>query len=184
MRFGVVIFLISNWYKMPLRDRQPERGHFQGNHPVQRAIHPPMACFNPWRCPATSYSHWWRGVDQHSAGNNQQPDQLDVKDMQYVLLWEANASHTRYWLIFPITDMLMPCGRSRHIYKELQADLQGRMIQSWPGSSQICEKGTWRLPSSQIVRVCVKPSWGLRQHENHLSQIKGPKFQHTIVTII
>ncbi len=30
--------------------------------------------------PATSHSHW-RGVDQHSTGHNQQPDQLYVKEM-------------------------------------------------------------------------------------------------------
>ncbi len=32
--------------------------------------------------PATSHSHW-RGVDQHSTGHNQQPDQLYVKEMFY-----------------------------------------------------------------------------------------------------
>ncbi len=46
------------------------------------------ACSSSWQYPATSHSHW-RGVDQHSSGHNQQPDQL-----------YANGGHTRYWLVF------------------------------------------------------------------------------------
>ncbi len=38
------------------------------------------ACSSSWQYPATSHSHW-RGVDQHSTGHNQQPDQLYVKEM-------------------------------------------------------------------------------------------------------
>ncbi len=38
------------------------------------------ACSSSCQYPATSHSHW-RGVDQHSTGHNQQPDQLDVKEM-------------------------------------------------------------------------------------------------------
>ncbi len=50
------------------------------------------ACTSSWQYPATSHSHW-RGVDQHSTGHNQQPDQL-----------YANSGHTRYWLVFgPLT---------------------------------------------------------------------------------
>ncbi len=44
----------------------------------------------------TSHSHW-RGVDQHSTGHNQQPDQICEGD---VALREANGGHTRYWLVF------------------------------------------------------------------------------------
>ena len=42
----------------------------------------PEACCCASSCeyPATSHSHW-RGVDQHSVGHNQQPDQLYVKEM-------------------------------------------------------------------------------------------------------
>ncbi len=38
------------------------------------------ACFSSCQYPATSHSHW-RGVEQHSTGHNQQPDQLYVKEM-------------------------------------------------------------------------------------------------------
>ncbi len=38
------------------------------------------ACSNSCQYPATSHSHW-RGVDQHSTGHNQQPDQLYAKEM-------------------------------------------------------------------------------------------------------
>ncbi len=48
------------------------------------------ACSSSCQYPATSHSHW-RGVDQHSTGHNQQPDQLYAKEM-------ANGGHTRYWL--------------------------------------------------------------------------------------
>ncbi len=36
------------------------------------------ACSSSCQYPATSHSHW-RGVDQHSTGHNQQPDQLYAK---------------------------------------------------------------------------------------------------------
>ncbi len=38
------------------------------------------ACSSFCQYPATSHSHW-RGVDQHSTGHNQQPDQLYAKEM-------------------------------------------------------------------------------------------------------
>ncbi len=38
------------------------------------------ACSSSCQYPATSHSHW-RGVDQHSTGHNQQPDQLYAKEM-------------------------------------------------------------------------------------------------------
>ena len=38
------------------------------------------ACSSSSQYPATSCSHW-KGVDQHSTGHNQQPDQLYVKEM-------------------------------------------------------------------------------------------------------
>ncbi len=38
------------------------------------------ACSSSWQYPATSHSHS-RGVDQHSTGHNQQPDQLYAKEM-------------------------------------------------------------------------------------------------------
>ncbi len=38
------------------------------------------ACSSSCQYPATSHSHW-RGVDQHSIGHNQQPDQLYAKEM-------------------------------------------------------------------------------------------------------
>ncbi len=38
------------------------------------------ACSSSCQYPATSHSHW-RGVNQHSTGHNQQPDQLYVKEM-------------------------------------------------------------------------------------------------------
>ena len=38
------------------------------------------ACSSSCQYPATSHSHW-RGVDQHSTGHNQQPDQLYTKEM-------------------------------------------------------------------------------------------------------
>ncbi len=38
------------------------------------------ACSSSCQYPATSHS-LWRGVDQHSTGHNQQPDQLYVKEM-------------------------------------------------------------------------------------------------------
>ncbi len=38
------------------------------------------ACSSSCQYPATSHSHW-RGVDQHSKGHNQQPDQLYGKEM-------------------------------------------------------------------------------------------------------
>ncbi len=38
------------------------------------------ACSSSCQYPATSHSHW-RGVDQHSTGHNQLPDQLCVKEM-------------------------------------------------------------------------------------------------------
>ncbi len=44
------------------------------------------ACSSSWQYPTTSHSHW-RGVDQHSTGHNQQPDQLYAKEM-------ANGGHT------------------------------------------------------------------------------------------
>ncbi len=37
------------------------------------------ACSSSCQYPATSHSHW-RGVDQHSTGHNQQPDQLYAKE--------------------------------------------------------------------------------------------------------
>ncbi len=37
-------------------------------------------CSSSRQYPATSHSHW-RGVDQHSTGHNQQPDQLYAKEM-------------------------------------------------------------------------------------------------------
>ncbi len=37
-------------------------------------------CSSSCQYPATSHSHW-RGVDQHSTGHNQQPDQLYAKEM-------------------------------------------------------------------------------------------------------
>ncbi len=51
-------------------------------------------CSSSCQYPATSHSHW-RGVDQHSTGHNQQPDQLYAKEM-------ANGGHTRYWLVFGV----------------------------------------------------------------------------------
>ncbi len=39
-----------------------------------------------------------RGVDQHSTGHNQQPDQLYVKEM--CCLRVANDGHTSYWVVF------------------------------------------------------------------------------------
>ncbi len=41
--------------------------------------------------PATSHSHW-RGVDQHSTGHNQQPDQLYAKEM-CCTAWSKWRSH-------------------------------------------------------------------------------------------
>ncbi len=38
------------------------------------------ACSSSCQYPATSHRHW-RGVDQHSTGHNQQPDQLYAKEM-------------------------------------------------------------------------------------------------------
>ncbi len=38
------------------------------------------ACSSSCQYPATSHSHW-RGVDQHSTGHNQQPEQLYAKEM-------------------------------------------------------------------------------------------------------
>ncbi len=38
------------------------------------------ACSSSCQYPATSHSHWI-GVDQHSTGHNQQPDQLYAKEM-------------------------------------------------------------------------------------------------------
>ncbi len=38
------------------------------------------ACSSSCQYPATLHSHW-RGVDQHSTGHNQQPDQLYAKEM-------------------------------------------------------------------------------------------------------
>ncbi len=38
------------------------------------------ACSSSCQYPATSHSHW-RGVDQHSTGHNQQPDQLYAKEI-------------------------------------------------------------------------------------------------------
>ncbi len=38
------------------------------------------ACSSSCQYPATPHSHW-RGVDQHSTGHNQQPDQLYAKEM-------------------------------------------------------------------------------------------------------
>ncbi len=38
------------------------------------------ACSSSCQYPATSHSHW-RGVDQHPTGHNQQPDQLNAKEM-------------------------------------------------------------------------------------------------------
>ncbi len=38
------------------------------------------ACSSSCQYPATSHNHW-RGVDQHSTGHNQQPDQLYAKEM-------------------------------------------------------------------------------------------------------
>ncbi len=38
------------------------------------------ACSSSCQYPATSHTHW-RGVDQQSTGHNQQPDQLDAKEM-------------------------------------------------------------------------------------------------------
>ncbi len=40
------------------------------------------ACSSSCQYPATSHSHW-RGVDQHSTGHNQQPDQLYPKEMWF-----------------------------------------------------------------------------------------------------
>ncbi len=40
------------------------------------------ACSSSCQYPATSHSHW-RGVNQHSTGHNQQPDQLYAKEMLY-----------------------------------------------------------------------------------------------------
>ena len=59
--------------------------------------------------PATSHSHW-RGVDQHSTGHNQQPDQLCVKEM-----WDKCWSH-RYWLVLKTEHFRVACycGSLRH----------------------------------------------------------------------
>ncbi len=55
------------------------------------------ACSSSCQYPATSHSHW-RGVDQHSTGHNQQPDQLYAKEM-CCTVWGKWWSH-QYWLVF------------------------------------------------------------------------------------
>ncbi len=50
----------------------------------------------PANNPATSHSHW-RGVDQHSTGHNQQPDQLYAKEM-CCTVWG------KWWSLTPDTD--------------------------------------------------------------------------------
>lgn len=53
------------------------------------------------------------------------------------------------------TDLLQSMStHAKYVYKKQQPDHHGRMM-SWPGRSQICGVGTWRLPCTPIVRARV-----------------------------
>ncbi len=56
------------------------------------------ACSSSWQYPATSHSHW-RGVDQHSTGHNQQPDQLYAKEVRCTVWgkWWSHQILTGFW---------------------------------------------------------------------------------------
>ncbi len=50
--------------------------------------------------PATLHSHW-RGVDQHSTGHNQQPDQLYVKEMCFTAARQMVVTPYTDWFLDP-----------------------------------------------------------------------------------
>ena len=63
------------------------------------------ACSSSCQYPATSHSRW-RGVDQHSTGHNQQPDQLYAKEM-------CCTEWSKWWSHQILTDFLTPPNKAK-----------------------------------------------------------------------